>query len=170
MELATNRASKVRFLILFFLLVAGLSLLIKLPAVDQWIITPYVEGITSIAGFISGIASGSVEASRTYLHHPDFSVNIKKGCDGIIATIILVSACIAFPSTWKMKVLGILSGYLLIFILNIARILLLFSLGVHGEMELFNLVHVYVAQFIVIVGAMVFWIYWAGKTRTVSAG
>jgi len=170
MKLNWNRNSRIRFLAIFALLVTGFTLIIKLPFIDQWIISPYVEGITSVAAMVYGIFDSSVEASMTYLRHPEFSVNIKKGCDGIIASIILVSACIAFPSTWKMKIAGIISGYILIFALNIARILVLFTMGVHGEMKLFNLVHVYVAQFIVIVGAMVFWIYWAGKTRAGSTG
>ena len=169
MKSGIQKSVMIRFIVVFFALVIGFTWLIKLPLIDEWIISPYVAGITSLSGFLYGIIDNSVETGGTYLRHPDFSVNIKKGCDGIVAAIILVSACIAFPSTWKMKIAGIVEGYLLIFVLNIVRILLLFSLGVHGHMEIFNLVHVYVAQFIVIIGAMVFWIYWAGKTRTVSS-
>lgn len=155
----------IRFLMLFVALVIGLTLFINIPQVDLHLVTPYVEGITFLSGSVYGLADSSVESNHTYLRHPDFSVNIKKGCDGIVASIILISACIAFPSSWKMKIKGIIMGYLLIFLLNLVRILILFTLGVQGKMEMFHLVHAYVAQFIVIIGAMVFWVYWAGKTR-----
>ena len=157
-----------RFILAFFGLVVGLTLLIQIPFVDKHIVLPYVQGITALSGWIYGLFDSTVETSRTFMSNSSFSVNIKRGCDGIVATIILISACIAFPSSWKMKFKGIIQGYLLIFMLNLIRILVLFALGVNGQMRLFNLVHTYVAQFIVIVCVMVFWVYWAGKTRADS--
>jgi exosortase H (IPTLxxWG-CTERM-specific) len=165
MGLDTKKKAMLRFILAFFALVVGLTLFIQIPLVDRYIVLPYVQGITVLSGWIYGLFDSTVETSRTFMSQGGFSVNIKRGCDGIVATIILVSACIAFPSTWKMKFKGIVQGYLLIFILNLFRILVLFALGVNGQIRLFNLVHTYVAQFIVIACVMVFWIYWAGKTR-----
>lgn len=156
----------VRFLVLFFGMVLGLSLLIQIPFVDRALVLPYVEFITYVSGAIYRIFDASVETSQTLISHSNFVVNIKRGCDGIVATIILVSACLAFPAPWRKKASGLIQGYSLIFILNLIRIEVLFALGVNGHMDLFQMIHTYVAQFIVIISAMVYWLYWAGTTRS----
>lgn len=94
-------------------------------------------------------------------------MSIRRGCDGIVATILLVSACLAYPLSWKRRLSGVLLGYLLIFSLNLIRIVGLFVAGLKGSAQTFGIVHTYVSQFVVIALAMVFWIYWVGRERTV---
>lgn len=161
----SNRRNAIQFVLIFFALTVALTLLIRRPQVDENIILPYTEWLASLTGTLFSLAGLSVQASGTFLIHETFSVNIRKGCDGIVATMVLLSACVAFPSSWIHKVRGLIGGFLLIFILNLFRILVLFLLGVAGWMDAFNFVHTYVAQFAVIASAMVFWIYWAGKER-----
>lgn len=68
---------------------------------------------------------------------------------------------------WISRILGTLYGYLLIFSLNMVRIVGLFLLGASGSRALFDFFHVYVSQFAVIALTMVFWLYWAGRNRPV---
>ena len=83
-------------------------------------------------------------------------MSIRRGCDGIVATILLVSACLAYPLSWKRRLSGVLLGYLLIFSLNLIRIVGLFVAGLKGSAQTFGIVHTYVSQFVVIALAMVF--------------
>lgn len=159
------RKAGARFIILFFFLVLGFTFLVRSTIVDNNIILPYTKFITWISAksfFLFGI---DVEPVDTYMRHPDFSVDIRRGCDGVVATLILISACVAFPSPWIQKIKAVVYGYLLIFLLNIVRIFVLFSLGLMGWMKAFNFVHTYIAQFIVIACAMIFWIFWASRLK-----
>jgi exosortase/archaeosortase family protein len=158
-----SRKEAVRFIVFFFLLVLGFTFLVRLPLIDEGLILPYTKFITWISSKSFLLAGIEVEAISTYMRHPSFSVDIRRGCDGVVATLILVSACIAFPAPWWKKIRGVLWGYVLIFVLNLVRVVVLFSLGMKGWMEAFEFVHTYIAQFVVIAAAMIFWVYWASR-------
>ena len=96
-------------------------------------------------------------------------MNIRRGCDGVVATILLVSACLAYPLAWKSRLSGVLWGYVLIFALNLVRVVGLFIAGLKGSEQTFGFLHTYVSQFIVIALTMVFWIYWAGREGTLRS-
>lgn len=158
-----SRKEAVRFIIFFFLLVLGFTFLVRLPLIDEGLILPYTKFITWISSKSFLIAGIEVEPLNTYMRHSSFTVDIRRGCDGVVATLILVSACIAFPAPWKKKLTGVLWGYILIFVLNLVRVVILFSLGMKGWMGAFEFVHTYIAQFVVIAAAMIFWVYWASR-------
>lgn len=155
----------VRFVVVFFALALGFNLLISLNWVDENVIFPYTKLITNVSSKTLAVLGYEPVHRDTFIHSAKFAVDIRRGCDGVVATILLVSACLAYPAGWKQRLFGTLAGYALISVLNLLRIVVLFGLGHHGRMEMFNFVHTYVAQFIVIAFTMVFWIYWAGRQR-----
>jgi exosortase H (IPTLxxWG-CTERM-specific) len=161
----SSRIAQIKFIVFFFFLVLGFTLLVRVSFIDENLILPYTKLIAWISAKSLLLFGIQVDAVDTYMRHPSFSVDIRRGCDGIVATLILVSACIAFPSSWIQKVKGILGGYTLIFVLNLVRVDVLFALGMWGWMSLFEFVHTYIAQFIVIVCAMAFWIFWVSRLR-----
>lgn len=162
------KSSAVRFVGLFFLLVLVLTLVLQVPWVDSNLVGPYVKVLASIGGTILGILQVESDTVGTIIRQGRFAVDIRRGCDGIVASILLISACLAYPFSWRDRVGGVLWGYLLIFVLNMIRIVGLFWLGVNGSVATFNFFHTYVSQFAVIALTMVFWVYWA-STRQDSA-
>jgi len=156
-----------RFVVVFFVLAATLTLLLQITWVDGNLVGPYVEAITAIAGVVLELLGRDVEVTTTIIREQGFAVDIRRGCDGIVASILLISACLAFPMQWRSRIQGTLYGYLLIFALNMVRIVGLFLLGASGSRALFDFFHVYVSQFAVIALTMVFWLYWAGRNRPV---
>ena len=56
-------------------------------------------------------------------------IPIVRGCNGVEAVIILVSAMLAFPAPWKHRLIGIGLGFLAIQALNLVRIISLFYLA-----------------------------------------
>ncbi len=155
----------VRFIAVFFVLVVGLNLLIGLAWVDRNVVLPYTEVITALSASALELAGYRIHQQGTIMRSSSFAVDIRRGCDGVVATILLVSACLAYPAGWRQRLLGTALGYSLIFLLNLIRILVLFALGAQGAMDLFDFVHTYVAQFAVIALTMVFWISWASRQR-----
>jgi exosortase/archaeosortase family protein len=85
--------------------------------------------------------------------------------DGVVASIVLVSAFLTCPLAWRDRLLGGLIGYAIIFGLNLLRILSLFLLGVSGYRQAFNFGNTYVSQFAVVIVTMIFWIFWIGRER-----
>ena len=86
-----------RFVAVFFVLAAALTLLLQVPWVDKNLVGPYVETITAVAGITLKSLGRDVEVNSTIIREKAFAVNIRRGCDGIVAPILLISACLAFP-------------------------------------------------------------------------
>ncbi len=159
-----------RFVGLFVLLVVVLSWLVQLEWVDRHLIGPYTSVLASMAAGLIRVLG--VEASNfgSIIQQAGFAVDIKRGCDGVVASILLISACLAYPFSWKNRLLGTLIGYGLIFTLNMIRIVGLFMIGLGGSDQLFDFFHTYVSQFVVIAVTMVFWIFWAGRQSAAVRG
>ena len=126
---------------------------------------PYTESIAWLSGWVLDLLGFPAQVQGTIIRQDHFAVDIRKGCDGIVASLLLVSACLAYPFTWKNRLLGTLWGYGLIFTLNLVRIVGLFIAGLKGSAQTFNFLHTYVSQFAVIALAMVFWVFWAGREK-----
>lgn len=87
------------------------------------------------------------------------SLDVRFGCNGLEAVMIYTVAVIAFPSSWRERFKGILIGFLVIQVISILRILALAYTGIHLK-GLFEYIHIYVAQGIMIALALgVFLIY-----------
>jgi exosortase H (IPTLxxWG-CTERM-specific) len=87
-------------------------------------------------------------------------VDLKTGCNGLVATLIFISAIVAFPASWKYKLLGVLLGIIALQAFNVIRIGVLFYLGLYHP-KLFDMVHIYVAQSILIAIAAALWLLWS---------
>lgn len=154
-----------RFILLFIGLVLVLNLVISIGWIDHHVIFPYTKAIAAIASGLLSPLGYDVSNQDTIIRSSTFAVDIRRGCDGVVATMLLISACLAYPAPGRQKLLGTLAGYCLIFGLNLVRIVVLFILGQEGARGAFEFVHTYVAQFVVIALSMVFWIYWAGRQQ-----
>ncbi|MFQ5740595.1 MAG: exosortase H [Acidobacteriota bacterium] len=157
-----------RFVGVFSVLVFSLTFLVQLGWMEDRLIAPYTRMLSALGGITLETLGTEVQVLGTVIRHDGFAVDIRRGCDGVVATILLVSACLAYPFSWKDRLLGTSLGYVLIFVLNMFRIVGLFLVGVRGSTQTFDFFHTYVSQFGVITVTMVFWIYWAGRRRTDS--
>lgn len=161
-------SAALRFVGLFFLFVVGLTLVIQIPWVDEHVIGPYTSLLASIGGGIMNLFGYGVSTAGSVIRKEAFAVDIKRGCDGVVATVLLVSACLAYPFSWRDRLWGTFYGYALIFGLNMVRIVGLFLLGLSGSSQTFDFFHTYVSQFAVIAFTMVFWFFWAGRNQAPS--
>ncbi|NCC26255.1 MAG: hypothetical protein EOM25_13840, partial [Deltaproteobacteria bacterium] len=84
--------------------------------------------------------SEAVVLSGDTLISRGFSVQIKPGCDGMDAMILLVAAMVAFPMPWKRRLLGLGLGLFLLYWANIARTVVLYYSAKYRP-ELFDFLH-----------------------------
>ncbi|MBX7153960.1 MAG: archaeosortase/exosortase family protein [Candidatus Kapaibacterium sp.] len=126
------------------------------------IVTP----ILNIFGY-QAISSGSSVLSR------DFSIDIAAGCDAVEPMLLFSIVMLAYPAKWQEKLIGIFAGVLILFTINIVRLVSLFWIGVHYK-DSFEVIHMEVWQPLFIFCTLaVFgtWMFIVGSTqRTKVAG
>jgi exosortase H (IPTLxxWG-CTERM-specific) len=150
-----------RFLFLFLFLLAALFVAELLQPVEQYVILPFTAAIAKVCVLLvsafdsHAIAYGKILQST----NGNFAISIERGCNGVEAVIILVSAMLAFPAPWKHKLVGIGLGFVAIQLLNLVRIISLFYLGQWNRMW-FDWFHLYLWQALIVLDALVVFLIW----------
>ena len=96
-----------------------------------------------------------------------FAVEMRDGCNAVNVTILLLSAVIAFPSSWKMKALGVVAGSVIIQVVNIVRFISLYYLGQYS-MTWFDFAHAYLWESLLVLDTMV--VFWLWVNRVLRPG
>jgi exosortase H (IPTLxxWG-CTERM-specific) len=150
-----------RFITLFLIYLFALFALELLQPIDEHVILPFTAGIAKVSVWLVGlfdphaIAYGKVLESTTN----GFAISIERGCNGVEAVIILVSAMLAFPAPWKHRLVGIGLGFVAIQALNLVRIISLFYLG-QWNRTWFDWFHLYLWQALIVLDALVAFLIW----------
>ena len=156
----------IKSLIRLYLSFGGMIILFviafHIQAVHNNVVVPFTSFVASCCGLLMNIFGAGSDVSGNNLFTVNFRINVVDGCNGIYATAILLSGIIAYPSKIKHKLYGIVLGVLAIFILNLIRVISLFYLGQYFP-DIFQEVHVYVWQPIIILWAIFIWDFWSRK-------
>lgn len=150
----------VRIYLFFGLVLIFFFLLLDSSFIFKKVMEPFLGFVAFCSSKVLNIFGSWTFASGPYLRSSDFEVRVIYGCDGAFETAILLSAIIAYPSRIREKLLGMLIGIPALFALNQFRVISLFLLGTKYP-TVFEEVHVYVWQPIVIVFAILVWDFWA---------
>lgn len=147
-----------RFCVVFLVLIALFS----------WAASSRLSGVIlheRLTGLLARISVpvlalfGEASASGHVLRFNGFSASIEGACDGIQPTYIYLAAVLAFPSRWRAKGWGVLIGIPAIFLINFARIVTVMLCGAYWP-ELFERVHLYGWQALVIALTLAVWVFW----------
>jgi exosortase family protein XrtM len=123
------------------------------------------EVSSSIINFITPQEKTSVREGA--ITDGNFIVDIRRGCEGIEGMLLIIAAVLAFPTGLWAKLMGILGGILFIYIFNLVRIVGLYYI-VKYKPALFDMMHIYVGQVIIIFVALVFFIIWLSRLEKFS--
>jgi len=130
----------------------------------------YTKSVVLLSSKVLGLVGIPCTYKESIINLPGITLDVKFGCNGLEVVMIYSVAVVAFPATWKRKTLGILAGFLVLQVINILRIVALAYSGVHFK-NLFEYIHVYVAQGIMIaVSLVIFFVYidYAQRHKTAS--
>ncbi len=158
-----KRFSGIRFLTIYLCLMVLIALAMSLEVVKKVIDINgiYTTLIIKATAFVLKPFELVQGINGSIIHLKGISLNVKFGCNGLEAFLIYMVAILAFPSSWKKKLIGILGGFLVIQFFNILRIAALGYCGVHFS-KYFYIFHIYVAQGIMIAIAFATFIIWLG--------
>ena len=150
------------FLILFVVILGGSFTLISVNWVNDHVIEPFTGGIARVSGATLDLLGQDVRMQGTIIRGSRFAVNIRNGCNGVEAMLIFLAAVLAFPATWRSRLLGLGLGILAIQVVNLIRVVALFLTGIYFP-RLFDASHTVIWQTLVILSGVLLWIFWANR-------
>jgi len=133
--------------------------LTRIPFLSIHVVYPYTEFITRCSRQALRILGHDVGGEGLLISGPSFSVLVQNVCNGLEVTGIFLAATLAFPTTWRTKLIGVALGYPVIFLFNVGRIAALYLLGFQVP-NVFETVHRYYAQALVIILTLTIWVFW----------
>ncbi len=104
----------------------------------------------------------SVIVGTTTVTINGFSAQVIPACTGLFTTAIFLAAVIAYPTSWRHTLVGIVMGVLGLLAVNWVRIVSLLAVGGYWP-SAFDVAHLLVWRSAVLVIAAVLWLGWARK-------
>lgn len=159
--------------ILFVIYLGILFALEWLKPVRQVLITPFTEQLAAVSAMFIQLFDANVSSQGIIIQSLSngTSVAILAGCNGVEAMICLTAAILAYPATWRQRLLGLVLGYSAIQSLNIVRIISLFYLLQWNKLW-FEWAHLYIWQgliFLDVLIVFILWIRWLVKNQTTGS-
>jgi exosortase H (IPTLxxWG-CTERM-specific) len=150
-----------RFLVVFALTFGACYVLFGIaPGVRQGLIKPYTQLLAAAVAAVINLFGAGATAAGAEVTSPRFSISIAMGCDGVEASSLFLAGVLAFPTSWRARLIGFALGIPLIHAINLVRLVGLYYAGVYLP-SVFEELHVYVAQTIVILfstGILILWL------------
>jgi exosortase/archaeosortase family protein len=124
------------------------------------------RGVVAPAAFIGRALTPRVGiyARGNRLLGPDGGINVVNGCDGMETLYLLVAGFSVAPLPWRARISGMLFGALVVYLVNLARILGLFYAR-HADMRLFDVMHGIVTPVLMVVSIAAFYYVWLRRSH-----
>ncbi len=158
-ETTNPRRDVLRFAGTFLVLVFVFRWVASLGPIERVLHDPLCTLIARLSGALL-TPFGAVLVQGNRLAFDGFWVVVVEACNGVLPTLIYLAAVFAFPTTWTARLWGGAIGIPAIFALNLIRVASLLVLGAHWP-SVFEQVHIYVWQTLVVALSMGIWIFWA---------
>jgi exosortase H (IPTLxxWG-CTERM-specific) len=153
---------RIVFVAKFCMVMLGLYAVIALNQVNDGVVVPFTEVVTNGAVGLLSIFESGVSTAGTVMRSARFALDVRNGCNGVEAVILLAAAIFAFPATLRSRLIGVSAASVAIELLNLVRLSSLFWLGEHDR-RIFEFFHVAVWQSLVILAAISIFILWSWK-------
>lgn len=124
----------------------------------------YLHFLAVITGGILNAMGNTVNVAATVVQSNSFAMDIAYGCDALEPITLFTVVVAAFPAKIKARLLAIPIGILILFMINIIRLITLYYAG-SSSLELFEMMHIEIWQPVFIVCALVLFIVYVGLVR-----
>lgn len=154
-----QRLPQIRFLATVVILMGAYYALTGTDAFSKKFLPAYLTVVASVTSAALSLLGFVTVTSGTVVSSTAFSMNIAYGCDALEPTFLFMVVVAAYPSAWKSKLLGMITGSLLLYATNIVRLVSLFWTGTYKR-EYFEIMHIEVWQAVFIVLALALFVVW----------
>lgn len=153
-----------RFVGLFGFLILAFYFISITPWFERGVLLPYLRWNAAATAAVLRALGTEASVKDCTVITARFPLEIRRGCDAIEPSGLYIATVLAFPAAWRLKLLGVLAGTLLLAALNLVRIVSLYYIGAHWP-KLFDMMHADVWQAFFIFLALLFFLIWAWWAR-----
>ena len=118
-----------------------------------------LELTATLSGMATSLFASEVVWSGKSVVCNGFPVRIISECTGLLEMVIFTSAVIGYLSTLRAKLIGLICGNILIYILNLVRIVVLLIVGSYSQ-STFKFMHLYFWQATLVIMIALVWVAW----------
>ena len=150
-----------RFFLIFLAWQMSLFGLNMLGWVQQHLVLPWTALLARVCAHLVLWFDTTAAAAGKVLWNTvsGFGVSIEPGCNGIEACIVLFAAIMAYPASWRHRLMGIVAGFAAVQGVNVLRVISLFYLR-QWRTDVFNFAHEYLWQGLIMLDVLVVWLLW----------
>lgn len=153
------------FLVKFAAVMVALYVVVAIHPVNDHVIEPFSAALTWCASKVVLLLGEPATLEGTVIRTPSFAMDIRNGCNGVEALILLVAGMLAYPAAASARVAGIAAGFAFIELVNVFRIAMLVWIGVHHRAA-FDFFHVAVWQTLIVLLSVAFFVFWSRRFAT----
>lgn len=157
----SNR-SIIFFVIGFLGIVAAYYLFINL--VGERFFDGYISMTSRIAAFLLSIFEESAYSKGPIIGDLDNYVVLSFGCEGTEPIVVYLAGVLSFPALWKYRIKGAIIGLILLYTMNIIRVVVLFYIAKNYSNQ-FELFHITIFPVLFIFFAILSWAIWARSIK-----
>jgi len=155
----------VRFCVLFALYTV--VVFVCLYTAQDALAVPLDSHFAWITAQVLRLVGNQSSASGPVVSLSHFAVEIKNNCNAIYEVGLYTAAVCAYPASWRDRLLGMLLGAGVLYVVNVLRLMTLLTVGLLYP-SWFEVIHLYVWQTLFLVVATTCWIAWVSRTRPVA--
>ncbi len=156
-----------RFILLYIIYMIIAFILVDYKPVHDFLRLDefYTTGVVFLSRYLIELLGIAVTAKGAFLHLGSAIMEVKFGCNGLEAILLLLAAILAYPASLKAKLFGVILGSTFLQFFNIIRIAILaWVLEYHPS--IFPIMHEYITQSIMIaIAFVIFLVYLQNVTR-----
>lgn len=115
-----------------------------------------------VTSAVLNVLGNHTVAQGTDILSHEFGISVVTACTGLFVTGLFLAAVVAFPTSWRARLVGAGVGLVGLFLVNVVRLTSLYYVGRYWRTAL-ELVHQLVWQSLVIAIAVSLWLLWAGR-------
>jgi exosortase H (IPTLxxWG-CTERM-specific) len=156
------------FVARYVVLIVALFAVMAWRPVNDHVVDPYTTFVAHEAAVVLRALGEGIRVDGQVLSSPRFAVTIYNGCNGLEAILVFVAGVLAFPAPWRARVLGVVTGFVAVQVLNVVRVVSLYYVGVWRP-DWFTTAHVLVWQTVVILFAVILWLFWVQRHALAAA-
>ena len=155
-----NKARIIKLLKFFGIYIGIIALYYVFISIDDNpVFDAYINFTSYLSGIIIRIFDNSVVINQQIISGKTFNIILAFGCEGSEPIAVFAAGVLAYPSNIKSKLKGIGIGLPALYILNLIRIALLYSIGLFFPTA-FDLFHTTLFPILFILIALIFWMLW----------
>jgi exosortase H (IPTLxxWG-CTERM-specific) len=117
------------------------------------------HGTATLAYLLMSPFSAELRLKGDVVTYGNFAVHIVEECTGMYEALIFAAAVLAYPTSWRSKLVGLAAGFPAIYLFNLVRIASLLVIGRYDR-GFFEFLHIYFWQGTLILLVSTCWLAW----------